>query len=59
MSFQRERAIPAKMVDEIDVGELDCPKCGKTLKLIHREKSTGKVLKHKIMEVTTRARSEG
>lgn len=47
----RDREIPAKDVDEIDVGELECPKCGKTLKLIHREKATGKILKHRVEEV--------
>ncbi len=52
MSFRRERAIPAKMVDEIDVGEVTCPKCDKKLRLIHREKSNSKkVLKHRVEEV--------
>ncbi len=52
MSFRRERAIPVKLVDEIDVGEVTCPKCGKKLKIIHREKTISKkVLKHRVEEV--------
>lgn len=47
----KEREIPAKMVNEIVVGEVDCPKCGKTLILIHREKTgSHKTLKHKVEE---------
>ena len=52
MSFLRERAIPSKMVDETDVGEVTCPKCGKTLRIIHRDKTgSNKVLKHRVEEV--------
>lgn len=52
MSFRRERAIPSKMVDEIVVGEVTCPKCGKILRVIHREKTgSKKVLKHLVEEV--------
>jgi len=29
--------VPAKMVDEVDVGEIECPKCGAVLRLIHCE----------------------
>jgi len=29
--------VPAKMVDEVDVGEVECPKCGAVLRLIHCE----------------------
>jgi len=29
--------VPAKMIDEIDVGEVECPKCGAVLRLIHCE----------------------
>lgn len=47
-----DREIPVKLVDEIDVGEVDCPKCGKKLRLIHREKTIGKkVLKHRVEEI--------
>jgi len=52
MSFRRERAIPVKLVDEIVVGEITCPECGKVLRLIHREKTIGKkVLKHRVEEI--------
>jgi len=34
----RERVeVPAKMINEFDVGEVECPKCGTTLRLIHCE----------------------
>jgi len=29
--------VPAKMINEIDVGEVECPKCGAILRLIHCE----------------------
>jgi len=29
--------VPAKMINEFDVGEVECPKCGTTLRLIHCE----------------------
>jgi len=32
-----DREIPVKLIDEIEVGEVDCPKCGVTLRLIHCE----------------------
>jgi len=32
-----DREIPVKLIDEIDVGEVECPKCGVTLRLIHCE----------------------
>ena len=32
-----EREIPAKMINEIDVGEVECPKCKAALRLIHCE----------------------
>jgi ParB family chromosome partitioning protein len=34
---ESEREVPAKMVSEIDVGEVECPKCGTVLHLIHCE----------------------
>jgi len=38
MEAREERAeIPAKMVNEFDVGEVECPKCGAVLHLIHCE----------------------
>lgn len=34
----RERVeVPAKMINEFDVGEVECPKCGTALRLIHCE----------------------
>jgi len=34
----RERIeVPAKMINEFDVGEVECPKCGTNLRLIHCE----------------------
>jgi len=32
-----DREIPVKLIDEIDVGEVECPKCGVILRLIHCE----------------------
>lgn len=32
---ERIEEIPAKMVNEFDVGEVECPKCGTVLRLIH------------------------
>jgi ParB/RepB/Spo0J family partition protein len=41
---ERREEIPAKMIDEFDVGEVECPKCKEILRLIHCE--PGKV--HKV-----------
>jgi uncharacterized protein (UPF0212 family) len=42
---RKERGeVPAKMVNEVDVGEVECPKCGAVLRLIHCE--PGKI--HKV-----------
>jgi len=35
--MEKEREVPAKMISEIDVGELECPKCGAVLYLVHCE----------------------
>lgn len=44
--------VPGNMVDEVDVGEVVCPKCGKTLRLVHREKTqTKEALKHHVEEL--------
>lgn len=32
-----DREIPVKLIDEIEVGEVDCPKCGATYRFIHCE----------------------
>ena len=36
-TMEKEREVPAKMVSEIDVGEIECPKCKATLYLVHCE----------------------
>jgi len=55
---KREREVPAKMVSEIDVGELECPKCGAILYLVHCEPRGHKV-REKVRNQRRRCVSHG
>jgi len=46
----KERAeVPAKMIDEVEVGEVECPKCGAVLRLIHCEPGKAHKVERKAM----------
>ena len=51
--MKKEREVPARMVSEIDVGELECPKCGAVLYLVHCEPRG-----HKLREKSPRSREK-